>query len=279
MRDFTPVPFEGNPTSGGADKFLEFMEKELIPFVEENYQAQSFKTLFGHSLCGMFAVYTLFEKPEMFNAFISVSPYLQYEDQYVIDRVESALSERTEYDQYLFITIGDEPAYTASLDRIEKLLSDKAENLSWTISERENEDHNSVPLKSLYDGLEFIYSDWPLTEEMAMNGVEAISSHYSHVSDKYGYPVQIGEAAANMLGYQMIQNDELEKAIELFKYNAKLYPTSANVYDSLGDAIERTGNDEAAADNYKKAVKIGSELNDPNLAIHKRNLDRVEAAQ
>ena len=62
-----------------------------------------------------------------------------------------------------------------------------------------------------------------------------------------------------------------------FKYNVHLHPKSANVYDSLGDALERTGNIEAAANHYRNAVKIGSELNDPNLIIYKQNLERVEA--
>jgi len=277
MRDFSPVPTEGSPTSGGADKFLEFMEKELIPFVDNNYRTQDYKTLFGHSLCGMFSIYTLFEKPEMFNSFISVSPYLQYADQYVIDRVESAVSERTEFNKYLFITLGNEPAYTASLDRIEKLLSNKTERLSWEISIRESEDHGTVPLKSLYDGLEFIYSGWLLTDEIAMSGVHAIIDHYSSLSSKFGYPVQISEITANMIGYRLMQNDELEKAIDVFKYNVKLYPNSANVYDSLGDATEKSGDTKAAADYYRTAVKFGAITNDPNQEIYKRNLDRVQA--
>lgn len=227
----------------------------------------------------MFAIYTLFEKPEMFNAFIAVSPYLQYADQYVVDRAELALSENAGFNNHLFITLGNEPAYTASLDRIEKLLSSKTKNLSWEISIRQNEDHGSVPLKSLYDGLEFVYSDWSLTDEIAMSGVDAITNHYSHLSNKYGYPIQIAEVTMNQIGYRLMQNDELEKAIEVFKYNVKLYPNSANVYDSLGDATENAENTKAAADYYRTAVKFGAITNDPNLDIYKRNLERVEAVR
>jgi len=50
-RDFTPVHDKGSPTSGGADKFLEFMETELIPHIDNNYRTYSYKTLYGHSLC------------------------------------------------------------------------------------------------------------------------------------------------------------------------------------------------------------------------------------
>lgn len=83
----------------------------------------------------------------------------------------------------------------------------------------------------------------------------------------------------NQIGYRLMQNDELEKAIEVFKYNVKLYPNSANVYDSLGDATENAENTKAAADYYRTAVKFGAITNDPNLDIYKRNLERVEAVR
>src|SRR5687767_11622017 len=37
------------PTSGGADKFLKFIETELIPQVEAKYRAQPYRVLAGHS--------------------------------------------------------------------------------------------------------------------------------------------------------------------------------------------------------------------------------------
>ena len=73
-----------------------------------------------------------------------------------------------------------------------------------------------------------------------------------------------------------MQNGEIDKAIEVFEYNVKLYPESANVYDSLAEALEQTGRTKEAAENYEIAVKIGKKINDPNLAIFERNLARVQ---
>ena len=278
-RDFTPVHEERTPTSGGADNFLEFIEKELIPYIDKNYRTHSYRTLFGHSLCGMFAIYTLFEKPEMFDSFIAVSPYLQYADQFVVDEVESILSERREFEKDLFITLGDEPTYIASIERIEKLLSDETENLVWEISKRESEDHNSVPLKSLYDGLEFIYSGWRLTNETIDDGFVAVKKHYSSLSNKYGFDVKPTELVVNAIGYRYLGNNDNENAFEAFKYNVKHYPNSANVYDSLGETFEKTGNMNAARDNYQLAVNNGGKSNDRNLEIYKKNLKRVSISK
>lgn len=276
MRDFSPVYEEGSPTSGGADKFLEFMKSELLSYIEKNYRTQPYKILFGHSLCGMFSVYTLFEKPEIFDAYIAVSPYLQYADQYVIDKVESALSKRKDLEKHLFITLGNEPTYIESINRIEKLFSDKTEKLTWEISKRESEDHISVPLKSLYDGLEFIFSDWRLTNKKIKQGFQLVKEHYSILSKKYNFEVRPSEATINAIGYWYLRNEDSENAIESFKFNTNQFPSSANVYDSLGDALERIGHNVEAAENYKTAVKFGGMVNDPNLKIYKENLRRVE---
>ncbi|MBU0475497.1 MAG: hypothetical protein KKF62_15215 [Bacteroidetes bacterium] len=277
-RDFTPTHVQESKTSGGADKFLDFMKEELIPYIDNNYRTESYRTLFGHSLCGMFAIYTLFEKPEMFNSFIAVSPYLQYDNQYVVNRVDSIITEQKNLNKCLYITIGDEPEYMESITRLEEILSSGTESLYWKTSKREGENHASIPLKSFYDGLEFIYSGWQLSNEIIEKGLEAVKKHYSNLSDKYGFEVKPTEVVINALGYQYLGKGENEKALWFFKYNIKLYPNSANVYDSCGEAMEKSGMKDLALENYKMAVKLGSLNNDGNLNIFKQNLERVESS-
>lgn len=49
------------------------------------------------------------------------------------------------------------------------------------------------------------------------------------------------EGTINALGYQLLQQGRGADAIELFHTNVELYPRSANVYDSLSEAYETTG--------------------------------------
>ena len=53
-------------TSGGGDKFLEFMEEELIPYVEEKYPVTGYRTFVGHSFGGLTAIHALFSKAHLF---------------------------------------------------------------------------------------------------------------------------------------------------------------------------------------------------------------------
>jgi len=64
------------------------------------------------------------------------------------------------------------------------------------------------------------------------------------------------EADINMLAYQMMNAGKLKEAIELFQKNAKDYPNSWNVFDSLAEGLEKQGDIKGAITNYEKALKI-----------------------
>jgi len=275
-RDLSPSVIEGTSNPGGGDIFLTFFEDELIPYIDKTYRTSNYRIFFGHSLGGMFANYTMFTRPELFNAFIAASPYLMYDSEYVINEAEFKLDNLSNFERQLFITLGNEPAYHESLNKFTSLLEDNTKTLRWDYQIFNDEDHGSIPVISLLKGLKYIYSDFQLTMETATEGLKAILDHYSLVKSKYDYSVDISEATFNIIGYRLLQNGEIDKAIEVFEYNVELYPNSANVYDSLAEALEKTGRRDEAVENYEIAVKIGKEISDPNLAIFERNLARVQ---
>ncbi|HEX2062008.1 MAG TPA: tetratricopeptide repeat protein, partial [Thermoanaerobaculia bacterium] len=90
-----------------------------------------------------------------------------------------------------------------------------------------------------------------------------------------GFKVLIPEATTNVIGYRLLQAGQVNEAIEVFRRNVDTYPHSANVYDSLGEALERAGQLDAARDNYQRAFAIGRESGDPNTNIYKTNAERV----
>ena len=78
-RDFTPTYDENYNewgTSGGADNFLEFIEKELKPYISEKFRTNGFNVLSGHSLGGLLSIYTLQAKPHLFQGYFAFSPNL-----------------------------------------------------------------------------------------------------------------------------------------------------------------------------------------------------------
>lgn len=79
-RDLTPWP-AAEPTGvievGGADAFLDVIAHDIIPAVERRFSVDPRQRgLFGHSFGGLFSLYTLFTRPELFSAYAAVSPSL-----------------------------------------------------------------------------------------------------------------------------------------------------------------------------------------------------------
>jgi hypothetical protein len=79
------------------------------------------------------------------------------------------------------------------------------------------------------------------------------------------------EQEMNILGYTLLGKKRTTDAIEVFRLNAESYPTSANVYDSLGDAYVAAGRNDDAVKSYEKAVSI-----DPNFQTSIDALKRLK---
>lgn len=68
------------------------------------------------------------------------------------------------------------------------------------------------------------------------------------------------EDLLNEVGYDLLSQKKYNDAVEIFAYNTKLFPSSANVFDSLGEAYFRSGDIPKALLNYQKAIKLNPNL-------------------
>ena len=282
--DGTPVLAE---TSGGAGKFLEFFEKELIPYVEATYRTVPCRVFAGHSLGGLFALDALVERPGLFNATIAASPSLNWDHDVILDRVSKFLDGRKELRHTLFVTMADEEEGDPSptrFERLRKLLKGtKAAGFAWGAMPMPDEDHGSVVLRSHYWGLRKVFDGWRLPRDRKAGGfagsVEDLGKHYAQLSERLGYPVPPPEPVVNQVGYQHPLRKDVKGALPFFPKNVELYPDPANVHDSLGEALEAAGALEEALASYERAVEIATRRGDPRLPVFARNRDRLAAAR
>ncbi|MNR42950.1 Tetratricopeptide repeat protein [compost metagenome] len=63
----------------------------------------------------------------------------------------------------------------------------------------------------------------------------------------------------NNLGYEYLNKNENEKALEIFKLNVLLNPSSGNVYDSYGEVLLKMNKKEEAIIMYKKSIELNPE--------------------
>ena len=94
-------------TPPGAERYLNFIQGSIIPYVEDNYRADpADHTLMGHSLGGLFTVYALFHAPETFNRYIAASPALFWDDRVAFDYEEEFARDHSELPVKLFLSVG-----------------------------------------------------------------------------------------------------------------------------------------------------------------------------
>ena len=110
-RDLTPTydqSYNEWGISGGADNFFDFIEQELIPYVNKNYRTNSFKILSGHSFGRLLAIYALQSRPQLFQANFAFSPSLWWHDQVILKDAENFLVGTTLLNNYLYVNLGNE---------------------------------------------------------------------------------------------------------------------------------------------------------------------------
>jgi predicted alpha/beta superfamily hydrolase len=156
-RDLTPTSAEDyGPTSGGADKFLNFMKKELIPFVEKNYRTAPRRLFWSHSIGGLFGLYALLRAPDLFQSVLVSSPWMVYDrdQKYILKNAESFFEGRKGQTNFLYICVGDEKNLIPEIEQFLSILEkNKPEGLTWEFLKMPKEDHQTILVRSLIEGL------------------------------------------------------------------------------------------------------------------------------
>jgi predicted alpha/beta superfamily hydrolase len=100
---------------GGAENFLAFLELELMPAINKKYNVDQYKqALFGHSLSGLFVLWTLFTRTKLFQYYLASSPSIWWNDHEVLTYAEQFYQkgqELTADKQKVLITVGSEESF------------------------------------------------------------------------------------------------------------------------------------------------------------------------
>jgi predicted alpha/beta superfamily hydrolase len=272
------IPF---PNSGNADRFLEFLEKELIPWTEGAYRTAPLRILAGHSAGGNFALHAMRVKPALFQAVMAASPWLAWDDRKELKELVPFLASAQVLARTFFFTYADEgPDMKADIDALTSALRSRIDtSLRWDSAAYPNESHDSTVIKSYYDALRMIFAGWSYPRDPQTNflkgSLDDVKAHYRRLGERLGFALLPPEAIVNELGYQRLRMNNLDEALAAFRFNTEQNPQSANVWDSLGEALERAGKKEEALRSYRKAVSVAEAKGDPNLEGFRKQVARL----
>lgn len=170
-RDFTnPTAIESNkkmiPVNGGSARFIAFIEKELQPFITQQYHTSGSKTLIGQSLGGLLATEILFTKPALFSQYIIISPSLWWNDGALLQGNPEVLLPDYAMKTGVYIGVGKEGSIDGSKNHImeedakllyEKITKAKSGKVSVHYDYLPEEDHATVTHQAIFNAFRILY--------------------------------------------------------------------------------------------------------------------------
>jgi predicted alpha/beta superfamily hydrolase len=146
--------------TGNGLFFLQFLENEVLPFVDKKYSTNGFNTLMGHSIGGYFCAYIL-PIQKSFSAFQIYDPSIWYNDGDAIKHLQKELD--SNYKNNIFISKGNAfegpreyvDHHLLMIDSLGTFLRNYPK-LTITTATYEK-DHNAMYLFSLMDGLTALF--------------------------------------------------------------------------------------------------------------------------
>jgi predicted alpha/beta superfamily hydrolase len=262
VRDLTITPLDKQSLNQleNADRFLDFVEKEVIPFVKQQYRTLDYQILSGTSHGGQFAINTLVKRPDLFNGIIAISPSLYWNNRQLVGLAEQALKGK-QLQGRLYISIAsEEPTMTESfqqfLDLLVRYPSDKLVATSQTFS---NETHNTTVLQGQYAGLKYLFSEWPIPEGEPKTLAD-LQAKFASRSKLLKTDIKIPEDKANGYAQWLQYLNRQDDVLELLEWNRKNYPQSLGAHSALIKAYLNFKMEEEAESALKNALKSVNEL-------------------
>ncbi len=159
--ELSPVPVRDLPDSGHAERFLQTLLEVIVPLVEREYRADpEYRVLAGSSLGGLFTLYTMWTRPEAFQAYIAASPATLLQDGWLFDYEEAFAKSGRALPARLFMTGAEYewPTFLGGIKRMHERLS-KRQYPGWHYRYRliDGERHAGTKAESYARGLRYAF--------------------------------------------------------------------------------------------------------------------------
>jgi len=270
----------GIPQSGGAPKFLQFLEKELIPFVESNFRTHSYRLLEGHSFGGLFSTYALMDKPELFDAFIIQSPALWWNKEEMTVKAKEFFKSNVNLDKSVYFGIGGGDGWGMRQELIryvDVIKQDTPKSFRWKHEEIGDEGHDDARLLLNYYGLKFVFSDLKASKDLLKNyNDEAFLKGEQNLMDKYGKNARRPAGDYFDIITKLLNDENTLEAITVLKRASEAYPMYAMLLNNLAQLYEKTNQIDKAVEAYKSGVMVSKKLKLGFEEGYQKEIDRLK---
>ncbi|GAB3029162.1 alpha/beta hydrolase [Bowmanella dokdonensis] len=278
-----------------ADKYLAFLQDELLPEVDKRFRTHEFRVLIGMSPTAAFALHSLIQKPDLFDAHFlfaaaSVVGMGYTPDSSLTDSLVNTLAKRPEHKGYLYVASAgsdaeEAPSQPAILQGLKNRLAAFGQYRVRT-EQIDGFGHYPMAAPALLSALDLVFPREHFDIGLNFNAfranpeggtmLEQIDRHYAFLSRLVGFKVWPNadiprnsdslRAAAMMLR----QEQRYEEALALGKRWVELQPSSAKALAALAATYQAAGQLSMAEDLMARAIPLAKANQDPLLAHYQQ---------
>lgn len=170
-RDFTyPTTIEEDkkqyPTTGNSGQFITFIEKELQPFIESQYNTAPSKMLIGQSLGGLLAAEILLKNPALFDKYIIISPSLWWDNASLLNYPAEIYQKSFHHETDVYIGVGKEGLGPGKIPHVmevdanllaDKIKASKSSSVQVHFDYLPQEDHATIAHQAIFNAFRLLY--------------------------------------------------------------------------------------------------------------------------
>jgi uncharacterized protein len=166
--ELSPVPVDdAGEASGHAADFLQTLEQTIVPFIDREYRTDpSHRVLAGSSLGGLFTLYTMYSKPDLFQGYIAASPAVLLQREWLFGYEDAFAKSGKPLKARLYMTGAENewPSFLDGIKRFNKRIAGRkypAFVYEWRLIDGER--HAGTKAESYVRGMRFVFT--PLAPE------------------------------------------------------------------------------------------------------------------
>jgi len=260
--ELTGMPFES------GKRFYDFVQKELLPYIDDNYNTSPFRVAIGHNKMANFINSYLFTDEPIFQAYINISPDYK-------GTMSSNLATRLGHlknDVFYYVATSDKdvPSLKHNIRETSNIIKTlDTQKLTFYYDELKGDTHYTLVTGALSKALDQIFEIFKPLDEKEINEKvltyegtldEYIINRYERIEEYFGITKPITEEEFAKIVAIAEERNDLESLQNIGKLANKQDPESSLGTYYLALHAEKLGKHKKATKYYESALTLGETI-------------------
>lgn len=261
-RDLTPTvnqdPRGPVGQGGGGDKYLDFIEMELIPHMDKTFRTHDYRIFSGSSIGGLLVIHALHTRPHLFQAHLAFSPAVWWGARTTVKEAQQFIAKTSRLENYLYMNIGEEGGEMREVyDAFHSFLqNNKPTDFRLETDVFPKVAHALTTPAGLFNAYHNLFLPMQMPISEFTGKASSVDLYYKRLSSQWGIDILPPEQNVRQLGYNLVNQQRLKSAIDVFKHNTKLHPDSADAQYGLAYGYEMNGDLKSALKQANVALDV-----------------------